>query len=633
MVRLAEFVLRHRRLVMLFWLVMFVVGIGAASQVTDRLTVDFSLPGQPGYETEKQLLDTFGNGGSNPPTIAVVTVPKGTTVKDQMAKITPVFDAIDKALPGTRMVDYAQTNNDVFLTDDGRTTYALVYPKPFESFTDVGPDVAMKPILAQASKDTGFDFGVTGYNLLAQGTDDPEGRACWPRPCSVGSVRWPCCCSCSPRSSRFVPLLIAAVSILTTFTIVLLGTYVTDISFVVQFLIALVGLGVAVDYSLLVVNRWREERAHGRDNHDAVVIAMQYAGHAVVASAGTVAISLCALLVDPGAAAAQHGHRRHADPAGQHRRHPHPAAGAAGRHRAAGRLAADPARGQAARGPGRPGRGSSSAGAGSRAGVALVILGALIIPDLRHQDRPGADQLAGQRRPGLRAAADAARRRRPRRHRVADGGAGQGKDPAGSAEHAADRAAKVDGVAAAFAPDTPQWRTGRRRAGRRHPDRRRPSTRPRRTSSTTCRARSTGPRCGGHRRRRPDGARLHQRGLQEVPLQPRADRAGDVHPAGAHVPLDRAADQGGAAQHHLGQRDVRRDRAVLAGGPRVGGGVRHRADRRGDLLAAGADLRVPVRPVDGLRGVHPGPDARGVRQERRHRPRPSSPGWAAPVGS
>ena len=66
-----------------------------------------------------------------------------------------------------------------------------------------------------------------------------------------------------------------------------------------QFLIALVGLGVAVDYSLLVVNRWREERAHGRDNHDAVVVAMQYAGHAVVASAGTVAISLCALLVIP----------------------------------------------------------------------------------------------------------------------------------------------------------------------------------------------------------------------------------------------------------------------------------------------------------------------------------------------
>ena len=67
MIRLAEFVLRHRKLVMLFWLVMLVVGGFAAGRTADRLTVDFSLPGQPGYETEKQILDIYGNGGSNPP--------------------------------------------------------------------------------------------------------------------------------------------------------------------------------------------------------------------------------------------------------------------------------------------------------------------------------------------------------------------------------------------------------------------------------------------------------------------------------------------------------------------------------------------------------------------------------------
>jgi RND superfamily putative drug exporter len=39
MVRLAEFVLHHRRLVMLFWLVMFVVGGAAAGQTAERLTV------------------------------------------------------------------------------------------------------------------------------------------------------------------------------------------------------------------------------------------------------------------------------------------------------------------------------------------------------------------------------------------------------------------------------------------------------------------------------------------------------------------------------------------------------------------------------------------------------------------
>lgn len=56
---------------------------------------------------------------------------------------------------------------------------------------------------------------------------------------------------------------------------------------------------MAIDYSLLLVSRWREERAHGHDNHTAVVIAMSTAGHAVVASGVTVAISLLALLVVP----------------------------------------------------------------------------------------------------------------------------------------------------------------------------------------------------------------------------------------------------------------------------------------------------------------------------------------------
>jgi RND superfamily putative drug exporter len=80
---------------------------------------------------------------------------------------------------------------------------------------------------------------------------------------------------------------------------VLLLTAFTDVSFVVQFLIALVGLGVAIDYSLLVVSRWREEIAHGHDNQQAVRISLRTAGHAVFASGVTVAISLIALVVIP----------------------------------------------------------------------------------------------------------------------------------------------------------------------------------------------------------------------------------------------------------------------------------------------------------------------------------------------
>jgi RND superfamily putative drug exporter len=67
----------------------------------------------------------------------------------------------------------------------------------------------------------------------------------------------------------------------------------------VEFLIALIGLGVAIDYSLLVVTRWREERSHGASGDAAVQKAMETAGRAVVFSRITVAIGLLALVALP----------------------------------------------------------------------------------------------------------------------------------------------------------------------------------------------------------------------------------------------------------------------------------------------------------------------------------------------
>jgi RND superfamily putative drug exporter len=89
------------------------------------------------------------------------------------------------------------------------------------------------------------------------------------------------------------------VSILGTFLALLGLTALTDVSVVVEYLVALIGLGVAIDYSLLVVTRWREERAKGASNDDAVRISMATAGHSVLFSGVTVAVSLAALVLVP----------------------------------------------------------------------------------------------------------------------------------------------------------------------------------------------------------------------------------------------------------------------------------------------------------------------------------------------
>src|SRR6266540_2868577 len=89
-----------------------------------------------------------------------------------------------------------------------------------------------------------------------------------------------------------MPLAMAAASILTTFACVLALTYVTNVSIIVQFLVALVGLGVAIDYALLMTFRFREELAAGRSPDDALVEMMAHAGRSVIISGSTVAIGL-----------------------------------------------------------------------------------------------------------------------------------------------------------------------------------------------------------------------------------------------------------------------------------------------------------------------------------------------------
>jgi RND superfamily putative drug exporter len=96
-----------------------------------------------------------------------------------------------------------------------------------------------------------------------------------------------------------VPLAVAIAAILNTFTLVWALTYVTDVSIIVQFLIALVGLGVAIDYALLMIFRFREQLRGGDDVESALVETMTHAGRSVILSGSTVALGLLSMVVLP----------------------------------------------------------------------------------------------------------------------------------------------------------------------------------------------------------------------------------------------------------------------------------------------------------------------------------------------
>ena len=100
----------------------------------------------------------------------------------------------------------------------------------------------------------------------------------------------------------FVPLVTALVSILTMLLALNgLTRLFPGIRFnpAIEFIVAILGLGLSLDYALLVVTRWREERRRGADNAHAVTAACPRAGHAVAVSGVTASIGLFALAAVP----------------------------------------------------------------------------------------------------------------------------------------------------------------------------------------------------------------------------------------------------------------------------------------------------------------------------------------------
>ncbi len=170
----ARFVLRHRWWVIGFWVIALLAGGVAAGKVPDRLSFDFSLPGQEGYETEVKLAEAY-NIGAYAGYIPVLTAPDGEKITDHKAEVQAVADKI-RAIPnsGVQVLDYAATGDERFVTDDGRSTFALVYAPTPQGFVDPLAEVFDTTVQAAAAEQ-GLTASVTGYNQLAAGSEDSDG--------------------------------------------------------------------------------------------------------------------------------------------------------------------------------------------------------------------------------------------------------------------------------------------------------------------------------------------------------------------------------------------------------------------------------------------------------------------------
>jgi RND superfamily putative drug exporter len=301
---LARWTLRHKRLVVGFWIALTVGAFAAIGPAGKSLSQQFGVPGREGFEANQQIAAIYGSGGDVAPLVPVVQLPKGTTVDSPGVRneLASALARVHRALPAARIASYASTGDRSFVSTDGRTTFALV-EIPARGGVDQGQPEARLAEKALAGVTVGgTSVRVTGLDALRATGNDASGTG-------TGVLLGTLLAALGAllvlafvfRSfTAVIPLLMATVAIPTTFLLIWPLAAITDVSIIVEFLVALIGLGIAIDYALLIVVRWREERQQsGIANEQAVENAMQHAGSAVVFSGTTVGISLMALLAVP----------------------------------------------------------------------------------------------------------------------------------------------------------------------------------------------------------------------------------------------------------------------------------------------------------------------------------------------
>ena len=288
--------MHHRRIVAGGWILLTIFGAFSAQQVSKRWLEQFSIPGFSAYEANQRTLHTFGSG-AQAPNIAVLRV-EGDITKS--AAVRSVLGRVSQEFPRFRTSSYFTTGSLAYVSRDRHTTFATFYPPGRPSFSSDAHFKELRAALKQAAP-PGVQAHVTGRDALYASQGSASGGPSVLTEALIGGAGALVILLFvfGTLPAMLVPILIAIASILNTFTLIWALTYVTNVSIIVQFLVALVGLGVAIDYALLMIFRFREELRHGRDVETAVVETMTHAGRSVIVSGSTVAIGLVSMVIIP----------------------------------------------------------------------------------------------------------------------------------------------------------------------------------------------------------------------------------------------------------------------------------------------------------------------------------------------
>lgn len=301
MTRLTSAVLRHRLLVCLLWIALTIVGGMFVGKANGGLTHTIATPGLAGYDANQAMIRQLGIDGGAAPVIAVLRLPRGRSMRTVAGRrlAAGVFSRAAHQAGHVGLIDYATSHDGPLISRDANTTWAI-YDLPSPNTGVNRRDAATLAAALTAATPRGARTTITGNAALqSTGSGTGAGLSTLTETLIGAGAALVVLAFVYGSAIALVPLLMALPSILVAFLSLYGLEQLVPVSSLEQYLVAFIGLGIAIDYSLLIVTRWREERERGLDNHDAILLANQHAGRAVVLSGFTVGLGMLALLVIP----------------------------------------------------------------------------------------------------------------------------------------------------------------------------------------------------------------------------------------------------------------------------------------------------------------------------------------------
>ena len=286
MERWTRAMIRYRWWVAGIWAALFLVSGYAASGLSDLLTNRFTLPGTDTARADSILEDHFGQKTVGSFTVVVKGEPG--SAEQLLPTVRERAEAAANELPTGQLAGVQAVSDSVV----SATIVSNLEPADAKGYTD--------DMRAAAGEIPGATVYVSGQAAIEHDLDPV-----FSHDLQVGELFIAIPIAALILAFVFgtlaflLPLIFAAAAIPTTLAIIWIFAHVMELTTYLQNLVMLIGLGIAIDYSLLIVYRYREELRSGKSKEDAIVRTMETAGRAVVFSGSAVGIGLALMLFMP----------------------------------------------------------------------------------------------------------------------------------------------------------------------------------------------------------------------------------------------------------------------------------------------------------------------------------------------